>query len=421
MINKIKNDNLKFFLYKFFIVWNIFVIILLVFINIQINPEKFLKNHSKNNLLFGQLKLKWKSKFTYDTNLCPSKKIELININNDNYKDVISLNINKLIGYNGRTGDILFNFSNLTNIEDIKAIKNKYFLVFNQTGNIILYNNQAKTIWGKNLNTKILKISGKSLTVYLSNKLLYLNDKTGDKKRIVDVTDTIISVNDKTDINNDKINDIIFTSTNYISCIDGKSGKFLWHNKLYSSTNLILNVLSPSKSKIAIILKNKNNIIILNKYGLKIGQLSFTNPIKKATYVSGHNKKYFLFLDDNDYLYAYNIVGMKKEWEIKTPDNTLFVKNIDFNYDKNDELIIINSRGSGIIINPINSKQLDEFNLGNYDTMILSNILVDDIDGDSNFEIIFSDDKGYMYLSKYIVFKKKLFNLIINKILKIWK
>ncbi len=404
MINKLKNDNLKYFLYKFFIVWNAFVILLLIFINLEIKPVKL--KHTQEE--FGQIKLIWKNRPQNDFK--DVQKIEFL----DN-KYLLSFNKDNIIAYRINNGNVFFNMTADTNIIGFQTLNNK-FVVVKKDGELFFYDRFLNKYNENKLTLNgLVSIAGRfysDLLLYDADKLYLIGKKAN---MIIDVARSIVSVNYNTDFNNDKINDILAGSTNSVVCIDGKTGKFLWDRNTGIITNIILNSFSSKKDRY-IIIKNNREITVLNKFGLKIGVLKLDAEVKFIKPVSFLKKEYLIAVDNDDAFYLYSMPEFKREWKkfISLKD-IIYVKVIDFNYDSINEFFIVSKNGE-CNIRTIKLSLLDEFSLfGENGIYITSNILFGDTDNDADYEIAVGGNKGVICLFKYVPRKKNFINVILDK------
>ncbi len=411
MLNRLKNDNFKLFLYKFFILWNFIVIILLVLLNIKIKKEKksFYKIKS-----YGQIKLLWNNRFKYNDKYFSVTKFTLTRLSSDNIYDVVSLSSNNFVtGLNGKNGEIIFSFQSPSAINNILSGKHN-FIIGSQNGVIALYKSGNK-IWERNLKNKLKYLSriNDYIIIYMMNSIFKIRELNGKVYKKIQLRDNIYSKVDSVDINNDKINDIIISSREYIDCRDGKTLNLLWRVNITNS--YLFNGIRLKNKRVRIILNsNKSNIIILNKYGFIVGKIPINGNLKYILFPRYKRERYLLIGSDK-IISLYNLLNLNKEWEMEKENYILNIKDLDYNGD--DEIIVVNKiTGEGFILNTGNSRILDKFlfygNKGN----ITTDLKIFDIDNDSNLEFMFGNKDGYISVYKYITFHKNLLKLILKRI-----
>ncbi|MBU1076005.1 MAG: hypothetical protein KKH98_01845, partial [Spirochaetes bacterium] len=146
---QLKEYNLKFFLYNFFIVWNVLVIILLIWLNFHIGNIRIKKPKKVNQIpkMAGQFKLLWQSKSAFQNIDKDLYYIDHIKANNDRINDFIALSHSgHITAFDGENGNILFNIDIGSSISKFGLVQGK-ILAGNTNGRLICLSSAGKELW----------------------------------------------------------------------------------------------------------------------------------------------------------------------------------------------------------------------------------------------------------------------------------
>lgn len=429
-----KND-LKSFLYNFFIIWNSFLILFLIILNIYLPPSN-LKNNLSLPAEICKIKQKWINKKNFQN---IGENIFAISLykSDNKFKNLITCSSNGFLSsLDCKNGFAIF-IQNLNYIKNFFIFKNKAILVSNNEM-LLAFDNSGKKIKELKLEGKINNInsfvSNKKYFIILSdNKNLYLiKDENKQVKSFwlknffrkqvssnnlkifkkIEFELPIITEISLVDLNNDKIDDIIIGDLEKVFALDGLTFNILWEQKLnylYSGKISIL----KNKQDIYILIPFYNgNILILNKSGISAGSININSKIVEKPIIFKQNKKFFILQKTTDNkLFCYEFNTLTKKFEKQFPED-FKVAIGDLNYNGIPDIIIISESGMLNIIE--NEKELYKFNIMNDKTdRITSNILIDDIDNDLNYEIIFGTAKGNVYVFTFIT-EKSFFRKILT-------
>ena len=207
-----------------------------------------------------------------------------------------------------------YKFSKFDDFEfiDVQPVfYNEHLIFYDNKGTIILYDQNQKIIWKKNLYNKSEKnlkprlnfISHKNILIVIDNVAKYyaINIETGD---VIWSKNNIVSFNSEIKINGDFF--YVVDYKNILRCISIKDGSELWNLKTEES-------LTKSNTKISVVIENEN-IYFNNSIGditavnLKSGQLVWqlptqSNNISKNAFKLSNSK---LVIDGDSILFSNN-------------------------------------------------------------------------------------------------------------------
>ncbi len=475
---KLKQFNLKFFLYHFFIIWNLLIIILLVLLTFYLDNKKVIKPEKikKDIQVSGQFKLFWQSKKEFQ-NIDPDiYYIDIIKSNNDDLYDFITLSKKGHITvFDGENGHILFN-KKTGDSESRFSVPGPHIIIGNTDGKIHSLSKSGKQLWTiqldkalklktilslSNIITKKSNTSAKSnisteksnIKTYNLTNMIKAWKKPGKNRiagkiqdifrNIIQTVQGVYSVNPSSGkinnsfkhfntrlsgqisygkFNDDDIDDYLVCGTNSIHCLDGGTLKQLWQRKIpyvFSGNKSI--IFNKKKDMFVLIPLFNGEIKILNKHGTDVSEIKINENLVDPPLVI--KNKYFIFIQltlENN-LYAFDFERRKNIWSISMSEKIIDLRNADIDYDNIDELFILLETGKIYIINSESGKALD-FSSCLENTAaekVTSNLAVVDIDNDNNYEFCFATDKGNIYVYKYHLYNKKF---ILKKIFKnLWK
>ena len=114
---------------------------------------------------------------------------------------------------------------------------------------------------------------------------------------------------------------------------------------------------------------------------------------------------------------AFNFSSRDKMWEKDSDNFSIKLAVCDFNYDDAPEIVSISQNGTISIIDGSHGHMIDSYQVLEGDQeKIVSNLVIDDMNNDGNFEIAFASDHGNVYVYSYKVFKKfKIWRLFLNQ------
>lgn len=436
MIKKIdlNKQSLKSFLYNFFIVWNLLVIILLIFLNIYISLSKTEKIIAKKEIPqeWGQFKLKWQSYSKYQNIGKNLFSIAISDLNSDKINDVIVLSSDGLLSaLNGKNGYTLFRLNLPPSITHLKIVENEYpkIIVGSTNARVFCISYTGKELWK-------IKTPAKIIAIGVSKKKIGFNITAGSLKGVLFIdllkgkithyntsfSSRLFSEIVTYDFNNDKNDDVIVGDTQSIYCIDGITGNILWQRKvdyLYAGRFSLIN---DANNDLYLVLPLYNGkILILNRAGAEVWETDINERLVDAPIAFKNNKRQSCFVQSTAQgtIVCFNFDKRKKLWTRRVSTNSAVKMGmVDLNYDGVPELITVDRYGKLNIIRSDNGNIIDILSIleNTREENIVSNIVIDDIDNDGNFEIAVASNKGNLYVYTYIMFKKRKFwKLILNK------
>jgi len=469
---KLKQYNLKSFLYNFFIIWNLLIIILLLLLTYYFNSKKIIAPTvmKKQLKVSGQHKLVWQSKKEFQDIDTDIFYIDTARINNDTIYDYIAISrTGHLIAFEGKYGHIIFIVDTGIAASRFSIVNNK-IITGNTNGKIIAFNKEGKKIWENQImNLSRIKVSEKkpetnqkatnisAQTTKTKNQSIHSNIRSKIlvpwvPGKIIDIHLDVIqtkyalySINPTTgkvlknfsafpsplhgllayeDFNNDSVDDYLVCQTNSIHCLDGRTLKEIWQRRIPGIISGNKSPILNNKNELFIILPCLNGIVkILNPHAVDIYEINLNEFLIHPPLV--FKNKNFIFLQPTlqNNIYAFNFDKRKNIWSINIPETIRDLKNADLNYDSINEIIILTETGKIYIINSENGYILDSFKCLESGSIekITSNLTISDIDNDNNFELSFATDKGNMYVYKYVLFNKGfLFKKLFKSIASLW-
>jgi hypothetical protein len=399
MLKRVLNKNdLKSFIYNFFVIWNSFLIIFLLLLIFYPSKTKKTEQIPK-----GEFKLKLSSLKKFQNigenlfsiasiplskNLIVASKEGIISqLNNQNFSSIFILSFNQIS-------------------KNIKTFND--YIIFSTENELFLLNSLGKKIWHLNFNQEIknfnILYNKKNFYIVVSTpNTLYTITKNGKVFKKFLLNQLLFSEIISYDFNNDSFDDIIIGTTENIYLLDGRTLNILWEksiNSIYPGKFSLL----KNKNELYIIVPLYNGkILVLNKYGLLVWETEANSQIVSAPVSFKNIKNELCFIQktlDNKILF-FNFTKRKKENEISF-EKPFELCLADLNFNNSPEIITVTEDG---IINIIENQILiDKFNLYlKENEKIISNIIADDIDKDGKAEIIFSSNKGNVYAISYYV------------------
>lgn len=436
MIKKIdlNKQSLKAFLYNFFVVWNLLVIILLIFLNIYVSSYKSKKIIPGKEIPqeWGQFKLKWKSYNKYQDIGKNLFSIAIADLNKDKINDIIVLSSDGVLSaLNGKNGYTLFKLNLSPSTTHLKLVAGEFpkIIVGSTNARVLCISHTGKELWKIKAPAKIIAtgvskkqngfniiagfLEGVAFIDLLKGKIKHYNTSFGSR-----LFSEIITY----DFNNDKTDDTIVGDTQSIYCIDGITGNILWQRKvdyLYAGRFSLIN--DENNDLYLIVPLYNGKILILNRAGAEVWGTDINERLVDAPITFKNKKEQACFVQSTvqGTIICFNFEKREKLW-VRAGNTNSAVKMgmVDLNYDDVPELITVDKYGKLNIIRSDNGNTIDTLSIleNTQDENIVSNIVIDDINNDGNFEIAVASNNGNVYVYTYIMFKKRKFwKLILNK------
>jgi len=437
MIKKIdlNKQGLKAFFYNFFIIWNLLIIILLIFLNIYFSSDKIKKVDAKKEIPqeWGQFKIKWKSNSKYQRIGTKVFSIATEAMNSDKIRDIVTLSLDGILAsLNGKNGYTLFKVNlPISPCTHIKIIPKPFrrILIGSTNGNIICISSSGKKIWELKGVSKVFSIGvarkNKEFNILanFSVDLRFINLLKGKFEQYINsFKNPLFSEILTYDFNNDKNDDAIVGDTESIYCIDGLTGNILWRKKLKYLYAGKFSIITDNNSDIFLLVPLYNGkIIVLNKSGIDVWEYEINERLVNAPVVFKNKKNQYCFVQSTiqGSIICFNFEKRKKLWVREAlSSSSVKMGMCDFNYDDVPEIVTIDKYGKLSIIRSDNGNIIDTLSVLENPQFenIISNIVIDDIDNDGNFEIVIASDKGNVYVYTYVVVTKhKFWKILLNK------
>lgn len=408
---KLKDYNLKTFLYNFFITWNFLIIILLIWLNFYITPKQIIKPKKikETPQMKGQFKFLWQSRREFQDIDNDIFYIDCIESNNDKILDFITISQSGyLTVLDGENGHILFK----KNVGPIKAMfmfNRENIITGNMNGKLSAISVGGKLLWEMNINEKIFDICLKAVQTEQAFHLMNFKTKRIEKSFRY-IKNDILGQTIYGKFNADDKPDYLIYEKKYIRCLDGITLKQLWEKEIPYIFSGKKNIIYDKNKDLFILLPLYNGIIkVINKYGADVFEIKLKENLISQPYVFKNKNYIFIQQTINNNLYAFDFEKRKNIWSLDFTEKIIDVRSMDINYDNINEIFVLTERGKIYILNSKNGKILDYYSSlpASGDEKVVSNLVISDIDNDNNYELGFSTDKANVYIYKYVLFNKK--------------
>ncbi len=428
MIKKVDLNKLglKSFLYNFFIVWNLLLIVLLIFLNIYLPSLKTEKKNKEDKVPkeWGQFKLNWKSDYKYQDIGKNISSIAFADVNEDKVRDIILLSSDGMLSaLNGKNGYSIFKvkFSKIVSVFNL--INDNIFRIILGTddGKILLISTRGKVVWEVNTGNKSITsgfyYANKKLNVVAvfknavalfdgrTGKILGANDRFGNS-----LLPTLLTY----DFNKDGIDDFIVGDITDIFCVDGKTSNILWSRKFSYIWSGKCSLLMNGYDTYLVVPFYNGKVKILNQAGKDVWEFETDERVVSSPVVMKDKQKHTIIIQSTlaGKLVCADFSKRKIIWQKGALTNSpVKIGLSDFNYDNVPELVVSDKFGHISILKVDSGKLIDSLTIfeNKTDEYIESNIIIDDIDNDGDLEIGLASNSGSVYIYTYKILKKRKF------------
>ncbi len=353
-------------------------------------------------------------------------------INDDKYPDFTFITKDgKLVSLSGKDGEEILSLDlkspTYNPIITGKGKKNSDIIVIYKNGKIESYKKTSEKKWFAIEDHPITAlpvltdINGDKIddiiVSTLGMEIIAINGANGfELWRFTDLTGDVDSSPVAMDVNGDRTLDIIVNSIDgYVNVIDGKTGWGLWKRKIYGR---------PAGPPLTVDLDGdgKKEIITLTRNGILTGYSTdgknlFTISLEKkfiippsAGDVDNNGKIDLVYMSTDGVVQAIEGRTRRVLWEYETEEKTSFgrIAMSDMNLDKSQDVIFTTPSGLVYILDGVSGTPLSIFNAGDF---ILATPIIYDFNKDKVPEVIVPTYDGIIYCLKETGVKKPFIHL----------
>lgn len=418
MINLNQNHHLKSFLYCFFIIWNFFIIILLVLLNLYILPFHLVRPERTAARQEARLQIKpeWESISQFqnmDTNVFFLATLEK---GRDKTGNAVCLSREgNIFILDGKNGKILSRISMGTSSSRVSVLGDR-ILAGNRSGKLRLFHSSGALLRELVLtNAPVLDILGNAV---MNRTGLYLVDPSELKIRAQftsfsnELAGTLLAGR----LNGDKTDDYIVCEKNYLHCFDGLVLKELWQKSVPFIHAGRAALIRDKENDPYILLPLYSGVIrIFNRNGIDVHGIKIGENLVSAPLVLSGKKSVFVQPTLENNLYAFDFIRKKNIWSLRLEERIADLAEADTDQDGTGEVFALTETGRLYVIDSRDGTVLlDPELLQSGQGKVSSSLLVRPGRAGGNWELLFSTDRGNVY--KYSCFalnkKWKLKNLL---------
>ncbi|MBN1899396.1 MAG: PQQ-binding-like beta-propeller repeat protein [Spirochaetes bacterium] len=428
----LNKQGLKDFLYHFFIIWNLLIIALLIILHFNIRILRFEKVKIKPKSLdqWGKFQLFWKSDKDRQDIGSFIYSLGIVDLNHDKIKDIIALSSSGTIsGLNGKNGISYFAIEQIPPVWHVKIVpgKSPCILLLDARSNIKCLSDKGKQLWkihgaGEMVSFSLAarKDKGFIMPVNFTKGLLFADTSGKILFQNASFNHPLFTEVVTYDFNNDNNDDILVGDTRSVYCLDGVTGNILWYKNVHYLYPGKFSIINGKDDEVYILVPLYNgNLVVLNKAGVDVWKLDLGENLVDAPVVYRNKDDEYCFVQStkSGRMAAFNFSSRDKIWTKDSESSPVKLAVCDFNFDDAPEVVSISQNGLVKIINGSDGHTIDSWQALEHDQEnIVSNLVIDDMDNDGNFEITFASDRGNVYVYSYKVFKKfNIWKLFLGK------
>ncbi len=346
----------------------VFVFLFLTLNSCSFDNKTNLWKKEKSNVVNKNIKEVFKNEVYLVKEINPDIKIKIAsNPLNQNFLDDLNNN-NGYLNYDGNLNSFSkYKFSKIKNFNKVQSeiiVFNNKVIFFDNKGTLLMFNNNSKLEWKKNLYTKSEKKLGPILSMSIENNILVVVDNLARYYAIdVDTGKLIWNKRNSSQFNSQiKIKDDKFYVVDYqntLRCFSLKTGNELWNVNTESS-------FIKSNKKLSIAL-TKDKIFFNNYIGdisavdINNGELIWQTPTQKNSVYEGsfmletsdivlNNGQIFLSNNRNEF-FSINQKNGFINWETRINSNLRpsIIDNLIFSVTSNGFLVVLDKESGQVV------------------------------------------------------------------------